>query len=441
MLVIGDYKIKVAISGEQAPAVLPQSPLQEVAPVAAPPAQMQYVDTDDSLSSSSIFDFGKPAGGNFDPLGMGGFAPQQVVPDQFSSPPPLMPGFRGAESDHAPPEQQVFSMAKVNSSVPPPAPEPVRAAAPSAIPDDYDPLADFLPPKLAKQAPPPPPVQAPRPQPVADATPGWQAPDDAAALLNNMFEPAVQPSAPAPVFVPAPAPAPVSAPTPAPVPAPISMAKPAAPAPRPGAAPAHGASDSEALQALLRGLQLPDLPPQRSPVELAEVAGAMLREATAGTMGVLLARAMTKRESRLDMTIMSSSANNPLKFFPDVETALTQMLCAPMRGYMAPVRAYANAFDDLRAHELAMLAGMRAALADVLKRFDPAQIEERMQVPTVMEKVMIANRKAKMWDMLVDLYSDMTRDADDDFQRIFGEQFGRAYEEQIARLREAAKQG
>ena len=74
-----------------------------------------------------------------------------------------------------------------------------------------------------------------------------------------------------------------------------------------------------------------------------------------------------------------AQANNPLKFFPDADSALMQMMNAAMPGYMAPVRAYSNAFDDLRAHELAMMAGMRAALAGVLKRFDPVAIEQRLQ--------------------------------------------------------------
>ena len=179
-----------------------------------------------------------------------------------------------------------------------------------------------------------------------------------------------------------------------------------------------------------------DLKTSRSPTELAELAGAMLREATIGTMGVLMARAVTKRESRLEMTMMASQANNPLKFFPDADRALVQMLSSSHPGYMAPARAYTNAYDDLKAHELAILAGMSAALSGVLQRFDPAAIEQRLQVPSVMDKLLAANRKAKMWDRLVELYKEITNDADADFQRLFGEKFGVAYEDQIQRLRQ-----
>jgi type VI secretion system protein len=173
---------------------------------------------------------------------------------------------------------------------------------------------------------------------------------------------------------------------------------------------------------------------------VAETVGAMLREATAGTIDVLMARAMTKKESRIEMTMLSVRANNPLKFFPNPEGALTQMLTNSMAGYLPPVQAMMEAFDDLRAHELAVIAGMRAALAAVLHRFDPAQIERRLAVPTVMDKMLSANRKAKLWDRLVELYGEIAREADDDLQRLFGEKFSEAYEEQVARLRAAKRE-
>jgi predicted component of type VI protein secretion system len=214
----------------------------------------------------------------------------------------------------------------------------------------------------------------------------------------------------------------------------------AAPAPAQASrAPGTAAVHDPVVQALLRGLGLPELNTKRSAEEIAEMAGAMLREATAGTMDVLMGRAMTKRESRLDMTMISAAANNPLKFFPDADSALTQMMGGAMPGYMPAPRAFATAFDDLKAHELAIMAGMRAALAGVLARFDPAAIEARLQVPTVMDKVLASNRKAKMWDRMVELYTQMAVEADSDFHRLFGEAFGQAYEEQVARLRQVRR--
>jgi FHA domain-containing protein/type VI secretion system protein len=152
-------------------------------------------------------------------------------------------------------------------------------------------------------------------------------------------------------------------------------------------------------------------------------------------MEVLMARALTKRESNIDMTMIAPRANNPLKFFPDPDSALGQMLDAATPGYLAPVAAIDAAFDDLKAHELAVIAGMRAALAAVVQRFDPVRIEQRLAEPGRFDKLLPASRKARMWDRLVELYGELARDADEDLQRLFGEKFSVAYEEQVARLR------
>jgi type VI secretion system FHA domain protein len=363
-----------------APAHLP--PLEPVAAAAPQPAGYA-AGLPDALAGASILDVG-PAGlfgapGN-DPLGLNlfGSGAAHVTPA------------RGADSDHLSPELAAFSMpnpASVAASpiqAAPPAPRPADAFA---IPHDYDPLADFL----------PRPATAPAPQqPAANAT-----------AIGARAEHAPPASPPAPGRAP-------------------PVTQPPQPAP-----------DNEILQALLRGLGLPDLRLAHSGPEVAETVGAMLREATAGTIDVLMARAMTKKESRIEMTMLSVRANNPLKFFPNPEGALTQMLTNSMAGYLPPVQAMGEAFDDLRAHELAVIAGMRAALAAVLHRFDPAQIERRLAVPTVMDKMLSANRKAKLWDRLVELYGEIAREADDDLQRLFGEKFSEAYEEQVARLRAA----
>lgn len=385
-IVIGDYQLQAALEeGAMATPSVPPSPRNDpdlplfvpppppapvqlppldFAPAAAPPP-FAPAPLPDALAGASILDLAPGdqfAVGGADPLGL----------NLFGAASPAAPA-RAAESDHLSPELAAFSLMPAPAAVP-------AAAAPGgfAIPNDYDPLADFFP-RAA----------APVPDPVA------------VELV----------SVDAPAFSPAPA-APVAA----------------APAP---------ASDSEVLQALLRGLGLPDLKLNRPATEVAESVGAMLREATAGTIDVLMARALTKKESRIDMTMLSVRSNNPLKFFPNADGALTQMLTGAMAGYLPPVQAMAGAFDDLRAHELAVIAGMRAALAAVLHRFDPAQIERRLAVPTVMDKMLTSNRKAKMWDRLVELYGEIAREGDDDLQRLFGEKFSQAYEEQVARLRKA----
>ena len=455
---IGDYQLQAVIEAGVAAPALPQAfvnntdlPLFEPPPppppvqlpplelskppsAAAPDMFAQPMGLPDSLAGASILDI-TPGDrynvGGDDPLGLNLFGSGPAAP------------MHAAESDHVSPELAAFAMPSLFGAapaplapapyvpppyVPPPAPfaAPPAASGGLAIPDDWDifaPVAKPAPaPFVAPPAPPPPPPPPPYvPPPVAEA--------------------------PAPAPEPEPVPAPVAAPVaeaPPVVAAPVAapawvVPPPAPPAPQAPLPQAVSASDSEVLQALLRGLGLPELRVQRPATEVAEIVGSMLREATAGTIDVLMARAVTKKESRMDVTILSVRENNPLKFFPNAEGALTQMLTGSMAGYMAPAQAMAGAFDDLRAHELAVIAGMRAALGAVLHRFDPEKIEARLAVPTVMDKMLSSNRKAKMWDRLVELYGEIAREADDDLQRLFGEKFSEAYEDQVARLRQAKR--
>lgn len=435
-VLIGDYLLAVSLTPEAqaAPALQPFAPMSApAAPQPTPPAPGMNANVDDSLSGASILNVGADMGnGGFDPLGLDLLGPRNPPAPAARPATPAAPAYRGAESDHASPERHAFPVPPARPSAP---------SMPMAIPDDYDPLADFLPPRIAPAAPPvyaSPPVQASQvPPPVPALFPAEVSTpesDDAPTLLNPAISAAAPPAAQAEAPSAPQAPAAFLQPV-----QPVPSAPPAAtpsPASRDSAA---RAADDPVIQALMRGLGLTELGGKRSAEEVAELAGAMLREATAGTMGVLLARAMTKRESRLEMTMISAQANNPLKFFPDADSALMQMMNAAMPGYMQPVKAYTNAFDDLKAHELAIMAGMRAALQGVLTRFDPAVIEQRLQVPTVMDKMLSSNRKAKMWDRMVELYQQMVQEADEDFQRLFGETFGDAYEEQIARLQRSRR--
>jgi type VI secretion system FHA domain protein len=188
------------------------------------------------------------------------------------------------------------------------------------------------------------------------------------------------------------------------------------------------------LDALIEGLAIePDAVSHVEPVELARLAGAMLREATQGAMAALRSRAMTKRETRMAMTMIEERDNNPLKFFPDPDRALAQMLGARDSGYLPPQQAMRAAFRDIQAHELAMVAGMRAALAHAMERVDPQAIERSLDPPGRLD-ALLGNRRARLWQRFVETWEHVARDAGDDIQRSFGEPFGRAYQAQLDAL-------
>ena len=212
----------------------------------------------------------------------------------------------------------------------------------------------------------------------------------------------------------------------------------ASPQMHPAASPTAPASfEPDVLtQAFLRGagLTTSSLPSGLTP-EIMTTIGSLLRSATAGAIDMLAARAATKREVQATVTIISVQANNPLKFLPNADSALLQLLGKKMPGFMRADVAMKDASEDLRAHEVGVIAGTRAALTEVLGKFDPAVLGDKLTKGSVLESLMPSARKAKLWDMYLERYLQIRREAEDDFQSIFGRAFVQAYELETARIK------
>jgi len=196
-------------------------------------------------------------------------------------------------------------------------------------------------------------------------------------------------------------------------------------------------AEGDLLKAFLEGAGVPDLEMGAALTpEMMAMFGQLLRESTKGTLDLLMARALTKREMHAQMTVIAMRENNPLKFSPNVEVALHSLLAPRGKGFMPPLQAMKDAYDDLRAHQFGVMAGMRAALARVLQRFDPEQLEERLTDRTLADSLLPAHRKARLWAQYLALYKDITKEAEDDFQTWFGREFLSAYEAQMTKLKE-----
>lgn len=101
---------------------------------------------------------------------------------------------------------------------------------------------------------------------------------------------------------------------------------------------------------------------------------------------------------------------------------------------MPAVRAVKEGFDDIKAHQLAVMAGVQAALLNLLRRFDPQALETRLGQQSMLDNIMPSKRKARYWEVFTLLYNEIAKEAEDDFQELFGREFARAYQEQINRL-------
>lgn len=211
--------------------------------------------------------------------------------------------------------------------------------------------------------------------------------------------------------------------------------RPGARAAPPPAAPVAGAGSDELLRALLEGLGTVQAPAITTLTpELMRLMGALLAESISGVVGLLQARAAIKREVRAEVTAIRPRQNNPLKFSPTAALALQHLLGPKVPGFMRGEEAVRDAYGDLRAHELAVMAGMRAALAGLLQRFDPQVLEGRLEGRSGLGMLLAGGRRAQLWETYQQLYVQLSAEAEDDFHAVFGRAFLQAYQEQLDRL-------
>jgi type VI secretion system FHA domain protein len=294
----------------------------------------------------------------------GGFAPRgKPSPDDFIGQP---------SADHTPAVSDAWQT-----------PPPSRVV----IPEDWD-LEDAAPHK------PPVPTPAP-PIPSRVAQPTQPSPPTTPLAAHWNLEDLV-PDQPVPASLPDRIPVPPRAPT--------------APA-------AAEATDSALLAAFLRGAGLRDVG-DTDPAAMLESVGTMLRTMVDRLREIQAARGSIKREFRILATMVNPEDNNPIKFSASNEAAVRSLLT----GKRPPDRAVGDVLDEIRLHELAMIAAMRDAVSGLLDELTPARLLAAQHA------FLPAQRKARAFDQYEALHARTVQALTDDFDSVFGKAFARAYE-------------
>jgi type VI secretion system FHA domain protein len=206
------------------------------------------------------------------------------------------------------------------------------------------------------------------------------------------------------------------------------------PAARPQAE-APSSADAAGLRlAFLRGAGLGDDRALGSDPAWAEHVGALLRSLTDGHFELLRSRAATKQSIRAAGTQIVARENNPLKFAPDATECLRLLLQqSPRQGFLAPLDALRESQQDLQMHQLAMVAGMRAAVAELIQRLGPTAIEQSAGPPTGLSRLLPALREAALWRRHCEHHTHLMAHLDEAFEAAFGREFLVAYEAQARR--------
>jgi predicted component of type VI protein secretion system len=205
----------------------------------------------------------------------------------------------------------------------------------------------------------------------------------------------------------------------------------------PARAVAAGPAGSTAgLRAFLDGAGVPQKDMSEADAErLLRECGAVLRAAMEGIMTLLIARAEMRKEFQAEeRTMVAAHDNNPLKLMSDPHEAMAYLFDPSERtdGFLDPVRAVGDACEDLRSHEIALMAAMRSAILGAVRRLDPHALERMFEKAGGFS---FGSRKAKLWELFVAHQEKLSREAQEDFSKVFGRDFMGAYQAQLRRLK------
>jgi type VI secretion system protein len=173
----------------------------------------------------------------------------------------------------------------------------------------------------------------------------------------------------------------------------------------------------------------------RDKAAVAKEFGQMIQQFSQGIVETLATRSLVKSEFRLQQTMIRPTDNNPLKFSPSGTEALKIMMFADSSAYMSASRSVEEGFKDIQAHQLAMMSGIQAAFAHLLKRFEPDHLEGKFDRRPRHQKGLLGRNKTDYWLEYRDFYEDICTMMEDEFQDLFSAEFGKAYEDQLRNLK------
>ncbi|MEP3330007.1 type VI secretion system-associated FHA domain protein TagH [Sedimentitalea sp.] len=216
-----------------------------------------------------------------------------------------------------------------------------------------------------------------------------------------------------------------------------SVAKPTAPAAEPSKASADPDApvDTDAARAFLRAVGADEVKiDDADMVNTMARMGRVMKTLVTGLREILMTRTSIKGEFRIEQTMISAGGNNPLKFSISPEQAVEAIIKPGTRGYLSAESAVEEALTDIKAHEIAMVTGMEAALKGVLTRLDPQELAGKIESSGGLGGL-LKGKKARYWEVYEKLYADISDQAENDFHDLFSREFARAYKEQLDKLK------
>lgn len=163
-----------------------------------------------------------------------------------------------------------------------------------------------------------------------------------------------------------------------------------------------------------------------------EEMGAVLKANMNGMVELMQQRAQLKNEFRMDMTLVKTQGNNPLKFSADSKQAMKHLFKPESGSFLTVSEAFTECYQDMQVHQLAVLAGVQSAMREMFASLSPQRVEEKLSKDK--SGLSVSSKASRCWQKYQNLHAELVAE-DDDFNRIFGDAFVDAYDEKVLSLK------
>jgi len=195
-----------------------------------------------------------------------------------------------------------------------------------------------------------------------------------------------------------------------------------------------------AVQAFCRGAGIdPTTLSPEAQAMLPLVAGQLLRETAVGINDILRARASGAVGAAVSaVPVPPGNSSNPLRSSTSIEQALQRLFESHGRLFAGPVDSLRDVLQEMRDHETALAAGMKAGLDAVIGQLSPANVADQFEQGRARQLAPGQDPRPKYWEHYSEFYRLLTQQAvgSDEMPRSFTEAFGLEYSSVRTELRQ-----
>lgn len=203
--------------------------------------------------------------------------------------------------------------------------------------------------------------------------------------------------------------------------------------------PVNNGQQERLVQSFFKGLGVsPEILKKVNGERVMEEMGAVVKANMQGMVALMQQRAQLKNEFRMDMTLVKTQNNNPIKFSADSKQAMKHLFKPESGSFKTMSESFEECYQDMQLHQVALLAGVQAAIREMFDALDPDKVEERVDQDRA--GISMSSKPSRCWHKYRSLHDEL-KSEDDLFNRLFSDAFVSAYDEQISAMKQATKTG